>query len=422
MKIREEAFKYFFYFMQERMNLFWRRKDHNVLQNSRFTDDPILQEYKFTNVYRVCGRVSQYLIKDVIYNHKQSFSEEDTILRILLFKIFNRIDTWEFIEKKVGIITFNNFDDKKISLIDSTKSNEASNPDYIKKLLRDRIRWSGAVIVLIGPQTHTRDWVNWEINQENKEGKPIIGVFIQGAKDLDVPANFEKYGNALVGWNSGKIIRAIDGKCNDWVFSNGEPWKNRFTSNPFGPHCTLATCKPKIRKYAEVNDWVFGTTSTSNGQTSKLVYAMLINQKMNFNSYYNDSKFQYKKPIMNGSLKQMYGDNIYHSQFINNEEKWLQDNSYHSNEEGEVNPLNLRRDTLISKDVLVSTFFYYFGCKAIDISPSIISDFAKHGPSYRLVEENIAQKVIIDLKDKFDTGFHNDPLLFENQFKRYNGK
>lgn len=59
----------------------------------------------------------------------------------------------------------------KNSSIDSTKPNQASNADYIRSLLRDRIRWAGTTIVLIGPRTHTRDWVNWEIEQSSETGE-----------------------------------------------------------------------------------------------------------------------------------------------------------------------------------------------------------------------------------------------------------
>ena len=52
------------------------------------------------------------------------------------------------------------------SSIDSTKPNDASNPDYIRQLLRDRIEWAGTTIVLIGPKTHTREWVDWEIEYQ----------------------------------------------------------------------------------------------------------------------------------------------------------------------------------------------------------------------------------------------------------------
>ena len=60
----DEVFRYYFYFIQERMNMFWRRCDGKRV----LTKDPILREYKFTNVYRVCDRVSQYLLHHVIYN------------------------------------------------------------------------------------------------------------------------------------------------------------------------------------------------------------------------------------------------------------------------------------------------------------------------------------------------------------------
>lgn len=116
-KVREEAFQYYFYFMQERMNIFWQRSKKDTHLFSHLTDDPILSEYKFTNVYRVCDRVSQYLVRNVIYNETMTFTAKDKVLRIILFKIFNRIDTWEYLEDSIGTITCKNFDHKKISKI-----------------------------------------------------------------------------------------------------------------------------------------------------------------------------------------------------------------------------------------------------------------------------------------------------------------
>jgi hypothetical protein len=109
----------------------------------------------------------------------------------------------------------------KNSSIDSTKPNEASNEDYIRQLLRERIKWAGKVIVLIGPQTHTREWVNWEIEEASRLGKPIIGIYIQGATNADIPENLKLYGSALVGWNSDKIISALEGKCHDFIDTSG---------------------------------------------------------------------------------------------------------------------------------------------------------------------------------------------------------
>lgn len=114
--------------------------------------------------------------------------------------------------------------------IDSTKSNWANNEEYIKRLLRLRIQWAGTFICLIGPQTHTRRWVNWEIEQAHKKNKHIIGIFINGAKeDSIIPENLEKYGHGLTGWNSGKIIDALEGKDIGWCDYNGVPRSARQT-------------------------------------------------------------------------------------------------------------------------------------------------------------------------------------------------
>lgn len=105
MKPQEDIFKYYFYFIQERMNIFWSK----YTQKTPWTNDDIFKTNKFTNVYRAMDRVSQYLIKNVIYR-EGSFSDEDILFRILVFKIFNKPETWEVIEQKLGPISINNFD------------------------------------------------------------------------------------------------------------------------------------------------------------------------------------------------------------------------------------------------------------------------------------------------------------------------
>ncbi len=60
-----------------------------------WTDDPILLRHKFTNVYRAADRVSQYLIKNVVYEGDPR--PEEIVFRILLFKLFNKIETWELL-------------------------------------------------------------------------------------------------------------------------------------------------------------------------------------------------------------------------------------------------------------------------------------------------------------------------------------
>ena len=83
----------------------------------------------------------------------------------------------------------------------------------IKRLLRMKISWAGSIIVIVGKKTHTRPWVNWEIEQAHKQGKNIVGVYERGLKDnVERPPALEKYGTSQVGWDPKSIISAIEGK------------------------------------------------------------------------------------------------------------------------------------------------------------------------------------------------------------------
>lgn len=101
--------------------------------------------------------------------------------------------------------------------VTSDKYNNAQSEDYIKNMLRPLINQAGIFICLIGPNTHDSKWVNWETEQAMKMGKRIIGVYIWGAKDSDIPPALEDAADAMVGWNHDLIIDAING--ND-IFTN----------------------------------------------------------------------------------------------------------------------------------------------------------------------------------------------------------
>ena len=103
--------------------------------------------------------------------------------------------------------------------VTSDKYNNAQNEEYIKTLLRPLIKQSGTLICLIGPKTHDSEWVNWEIEQAIKQGKRIIGVYLWGAKDSDIPPALEDGADAMVGWNHDSIINAINGQN---IFTNAD--------------------------------------------------------------------------------------------------------------------------------------------------------------------------------------------------------
>lgn len=95
------VFEAYWRFAAERQNIFFRRAMNQCFS---LTKDPVLQEYKFTNAYRASDRVSQYLIKNVIYKGEQT--DSGIFFRIMLFKIFNRIGTWELLEDNLGEINY----------------------------------------------------------------------------------------------------------------------------------------------------------------------------------------------------------------------------------------------------------------------------------------------------------------------------
>jgi len=84
----------------------------------------------------------------------------------------------------------------------------------IERLLRMKMRWASQIIVVIGKETHTRPWVEWEIRAAHQLGKPIIGVYENGLKEkVDLPENLKKYATSIVGWRSDSVIDALEGNC-----------------------------------------------------------------------------------------------------------------------------------------------------------------------------------------------------------------
>ncbi|MGE4544285.1 MAG: nucleotide kinase domain-containing protein [Pedobacter sp.] len=102
-----EVFDTYWRFAAERQDIFFRRVENTI---GPFTNDPILRIHKFTNAYRASDRVSQYLIKNVIYNGDQD--PKEVFFRTILFKFFNKIETWEKLTNKIGDICYKDFNFK----------------------------------------------------------------------------------------------------------------------------------------------------------------------------------------------------------------------------------------------------------------------------------------------------------------------
>ena len=128
-----------------------------------------------------------------------------------------------------------------------------------------------------------------------------------------------------------------------------------FAPNPIGGICTLACCKPKIRQYANIGDWIIGTTPSPN--KGRLVYAMRVDRGLTFDLYNEYPEFEIKKPNKNNAC----GDNIY--QRSTDGILFQLPNLSHGEK-------HVKRDTSVNR-VLISKIFYYFGKEA----PTIPSQF-----------------------------------------------
>ena len=98
------VFDTYWRFAAERQRIFIARAKGEC---GPWTDDSILRTYKFTNAYRASDRVSQFLIREVIYAGDQT--HEEIVFRILLFKFFNKIETWQLLIHELGELSLRCF-------------------------------------------------------------------------------------------------------------------------------------------------------------------------------------------------------------------------------------------------------------------------------------------------------------------------
>jgi hypothetical protein len=107
---RPEVYDLYWQFAAKRQNIFFNRLSRNT---PPWSADPIFQKFKFCNVYRASDRVSQYLIRNVIYSGSQE--SQEVFFRTVFFRLFNRNETWDFLKEKLGEITLTTFDPEGLS-------------------------------------------------------------------------------------------------------------------------------------------------------------------------------------------------------------------------------------------------------------------------------------------------------------------
>jgi hypothetical protein len=107
---------------------------------------------------------------------------------------------------------------------------------------------------------------------------------------------------------------------------------------------------------------------------------MKVDETLSFDQYWNDPRFQAKKPRLNGSQKQAFGDNIYHKHSATG--KWEQANSHHSLPNGCPNKANVDHDTQTDR-VLIGFDYAYWGGDGPKILSSLRTELCKSGPGHK---------------------------------------
>lgn len=188
-----------------------------------------------------------------------------------------------------------------------------------------------------------------------------------------------------------------------------------FAPNPFYGVLTLATCKPGIRKMANVGDFIIGCSTKALG--NKLIFMAKVTKIMTFDEYWTDPNFAMKKPVMNGSLKKLYGDNIYHHDENGN---WMQEDSHHTNDDGTINQYNLKRDTGKTDKMLVCEEFVYLGRSMFNV-PAKYDSCIYRRRNYFYPAYDDAKKLWDYLMAKYPGGGKIDHPNQFIQFERYDG-
>lgn len=144
-----------------------------------------------------------------------------------------------------------------------------------------------------------------------------------------------------------------------------------YAPNITGGYCTLACCKPKVRGTAREGDWVIGTLPKRFG-VDRLAYVMRVNEALSFDGYFNDSRFENKKP----DDGHPHGDNMYYRL----DGGFTQLGSSHHDEE------ILEHDTQADR-MLIGSLFWYFGGSGPRIPSKFVPELIKKGPGHKRIRD-----------------------------------
>jgi hypothetical protein len=195
-----------------------------------------------------------------------------------------------------------------------------------------------------------------------------------------------------------------------------------FAPNPFFGICSLAACKPLIRKAAALGDVIVGFGSAKYGLAGKVSYWMLVDEILTFDQYWHDERFRRKRPELLGSMMLRYGDNLYHTDPASG--AWIQEPSFHSDPPCALNGGNLRRDTGTTERVLLGRDYAYWGGDAIPLPDELKAFETKGRGAKSLFSSDQCVAFLHWLSGMDDRGFKGEPADWktDQRLKKRMGK
>lgn len=122
--------------------------------------------------------------------------------RIFISHAWNYNDEYYRLEKM--LTEYSNFDCRNYSV---PKHDPLDSSEKLTKKLLDQMNPVHVVIILAGMYAAHSQWIQFEINEAVRLGKPIVGVKPWGQER--VPQTIQNASNVIYGWNVGPIVESI---------------------------------------------------------------------------------------------------------------------------------------------------------------------------------------------------------------------
>lgn len=88
---------------------------------------------------------------------------------------------------------------------------DSVDADYIRRRIREKISRTSVTVCLVGPQTHTSRWVEWELEESIEKGNTIFAMALKGVDSAILPNAIKSRNLPFYPWDPQLLARLIAG-------------------------------------------------------------------------------------------------------------------------------------------------------------------------------------------------------------------